>query len=286
MVNNLVVISDTHCGDQLALCPPKVRKTHGGYYCHSRFQEAIWNCWNEFWTEWVPRVTRGEKFAVLFNGDMVEGVHHGASHPITNNKADQANIAYEALSPVVELAEGRLYYVSGSRAHAGEAGEDEEKLAERLCAIKDESGCSSRYELFIGVGDCLVHASHHIGVTGSQAYEATAPSKEYNEFCAESARWGRVAPDVVVRSHRHRHSEVRFPTSRGYGIIFVTSSWQLKTPFLFRTPGGRTSTPTIGGSLIRMGDEEFYTRHKTWETARSKTEIIPEDINGRITING
>lgn len=278
MINNLIVISDTHCGDQLAICPPKIRLAHGGIYRYSKFQKTVWDCWNSFWKEWVPMVTRRNKFALLFNGDMVEGIHHGASHPITNNKADQANIAYEVLAPVIDMAGGRFYYVSGSRAHAGEAGEDEEKLAERLGAVPDETGRRSRYELFINVGKTLVHASHHIGITGSMAYETTALTKEYNEFCAESARWKRPIPDVIVRSHRHRHSQVSVPTANGYGIIFVTSSWQLKTPYLFRTPGGRVTTPTVGGSLIRSGDEEHFTRHRTWQTDRSKTVVIPDRV--------
>ena len=279
MISNLITISDTHCGDQLGLCPPTVTLHHGGQYHASRFQMAVWEHWLDFWNVWVPRVTRGEPYAVLLNGDMVEGRHHGSSHQISQNKADQANIAYEALAPVVEKCDGRFYYVSGSRAHAGEAGEDEEKLAHRLGALPDESGRCSRYELYVEVGGkCLVHASHHIGVTGSMAYETTALTKEYNEFCAESARWGRPIPDIVVRSHRHRHSEVRVPTSRGYGIIYVTSAWQLKTPFAFRIPGGRVTTPTVGGSLIRQGDEEAYTRHYTIETARSRTEKIPVEV--------
>jgi hypothetical protein len=275
-VNNLIVISDTHCGDQLGLCPASVRLAHGGTYEASRFQLAVLEVWDRFWSEWVPRVTRGQPFAVLFNGDMIEGRHHGASHQISQDLSDQANIAYDMLAPVVQLCGGRFYYVSGSSPHSGEAGENEEKLAERLGAVPDQSGRRSRYELYIQVGRALVHASHHIGIVGSMAYETTALTKEYNEFCAESARWGRPAPDVVVRSHRHRHSEVRVPTVRGYGTIFVTSSWQLKTPFAFRLPGGRVTTPTIGGSLIRSGDEEAFTRHMTVHTARPETEGIVE----------
>lgn len=273
-IKNVIVISDTHCGDQLALCPPKIRLAHGGFYEASRFQLAVYDFWVQFWNEWVPQVTRGEKYAVVHNGDAIEGRHHQASHQISQDKSDQQNVAYEMLAPVVEKCEGRFYLVSGTAAHVGEAAEDEEKLAHRLGAVPDETGRRSRYEMYLQIGNCLAHFSHHIGTTGSMAYETTALTKEYNEFCAESARWGRVIPDVVVRSHRHRHSEVRVPTAGGYGIIFVTSSWQLKTPSLFRAPGGRVSTPTVGGSLIRQGDEEFYTRHRTWETARSKTIIL------------
>lgn len=274
MINNLVTISDTHFGDQLSLCPREIKLAHGGTYRASRFQNFIEECWLQFWNVWVPKVTRGEKFAVLFNGDMLEGKHHGATHPISQNLADQDNIAYELMAPVIDKCEGRFYFVSGTPVHGGEAGENEEKLAERLGAIPDEMGRRTRYEIWIQVGKALVHASHHIGVTGSMAYETTALTKEFNEFCAESARWKQQMPDIVARAHRHRHSEVRVPTANGYGIIFVSPSWQLKTPYVFKIPGGRTSTPQIGGCLIRQGDEEFYTRHITWETARSQTVVL------------
>jgi len=271
-INNLVVVGDTHIGDQLALCPDVVRRRHGGTYRPSRFQKYIKSKWEQFWYEWVPKVTRGDEYALLFNGDMVEGRHHGAFHPITLDNSEQLDMAEEVLAPVVETAKGGLYYVSGTPAHAGEAGENEEILAKRLGAIQDEHGNYSRFELFIRVGKALCHASHHIGTTGSMAYETTALTKEFNEFNAESARWRRPFADILIRSHRHRHSEVRIPTANGYGTIFVTSAWQLKTPWLFRTPGGRVATPMIGGSLIRQGDEEFFTRHMTGETDRPKTE--------------
>lgn len=251
---------------------------HGGYYHHSDLQAVVWEKWLEFWNVWVPKVTRGEPYAVLLNGDIVDGRHHNATHQVSQDKADQEEIAVAVLSPVVEKCEGRIYYVSGTPVHAGEAGEDEERIAARIGCVKDSNGKHSRYEAYLKVGNCLVHASHHIGVTGSMAYETTALTKEFNEFCSESARWGRQIPDVVVRSHRHRHAEVRIPTKNGYGTIFVTSAWQLKTPFLFRIPGGRVTTPMIGGSIIRQGDEEFYTRHRTWETDRVATDILETEV--------
>ena len=192
---NLIVISDTHCGDQMGLCPPRIMLRHGGVYESSRFQDAVRECWDK----WPSALMR---------------------------------------SP-----------------------------------MNWATGAATRH-IYRWAGACLVHATHHIGVTGSMAYETTALTKEFNEFCAESARWGRPIPDVVIRSHRHRHIEVRVPTGRGYGIIFVTPAWQLKTPYLFRVPGGRVTTPMIGGSLIRQGDEEWFTRHMIWETQRQRTEVV------------
>lgn len=221
----------------------------------------------------MPKVTRNDPYCVVVNGDAMDGRHHSSTTQISQNVKDQLNIAMEILAPVADLCNGRIYMVRGTEVHTGPTAENEEELASRLGAIQDETGNHSRYELYLKIGRCLAHFSHHIGITGSMHYETTALMKEFAESCSDAARWGIDTPDVVVRSHRHRHAEVRVPTRNAYGYCFTTSGWQLKTPFVFRTPGGRISTPTIGGSLIRQGDEEFFTRHKTWPIKRSRIEI-------------
>jgi hypothetical protein len=130
------------------------------------------------------------------------------------------------------------------------------------------------YELWVRVGKGLIHCLHHIGTTGSTHYESTAILKELAESYTEAGRWRNQPPDVVVRSHRHRHIEVRIPTSLGYGIAFCTAGWQLNTPFAYRIPGARITTPQIGGSLIRQGDSDLYTRHRIWSVDRSKEVVL------------
>jgi len=276
-IKNCIVISDTHIGDQLALCPPSFTLRHGGIYYPSKFQKIINDCWDSFWNKWVPKATKNEPYCIVINGDWLEGRHHRSTHQITQDKSDQAKMAYEIIAPLNDLCKGMLYLVGGTDAHAGIGSEDEEEFAQQVGAIPDANGNRCRFELFLQIGDALCHFAHHIGVTSSMAYEATALGKEYSEFCAESARWNRPIPDIIVRSHRHRHIESKVPTAKGNGIIFVTASWQLKTPFVYRMPGGRVTTPMIGGSLIRQGDEDFFTRHKIWETARTET-VIPEVV--------
>jgi hypothetical protein len=180
------------------------------------------------------------------------------------------------LAPVVEKS-AAYYHIRGTEAHSGPSGEEEEKLAKSLGAIPDETGNHSRYELYLNVGNCLVHFTHHIGVTGSLAYETTALMKEFAETTSESARWGKKAPNIVARAHRHRHAEIRVPTAHAYGYCFTTPGWQLKTPFVYRTMG-RISTPQLGGSLVRQGDEEFFTRHKTWSVERPRTETPKVEV--------
>jgi len=271
-VNNLVVVSDLHCGCQFGLCPPVVRLDGGGVYEFSRFQRSIWGYWQMFWGDWVPTVTRGEPYAVVINGDALDGVHHKSVTQITHNESDQRRIAKAVLEPVVEACGGLFFMIRGTEAHVGASGKNEETLAAELNAIPDETGNHSRYEIWARVGGddgCLVHLTHHIGTTGRTHYETSALMGEYGEMCVEAGRWGLAPPDVVVRSHRHRRAQIEVPSARRDGICFTTPGWQLKTPFIFRT-NMRQSVPQVGGIAIRQGDMDLYAREKVWSLKRAK----------------
>lgn len=274
-INNLIVIADLHCGCQLGLCPPDgMELDEGGRALPSDLQNKVWIWWEEFWREWIPEVTRGEPFAVVCNGDAIDGVHHGAVSQMSHNLADQGNLAYKILAPIVEKCEGCYYHIRGTEAHAGKSGQEEERLARRLGAIPNEYGQYARWELWIEVGVGLVHIMHQIGMAGSMAYETSAIQKELEQAVVEAGRWGDRIPDVIVRSHRHRNAETRVQSHKGFLTSCVTAGWQLKTPFAFRVAGARQTRPQIGGTLVRSGDEDVYTRHKVWNIQRPKVEIL------------
>jgi hypothetical protein len=274
MVNNLVVVSDLHCGCRMGLCPKRVSLDDGGDYVPSKLQRKLLRWWEEFWGEWVPSVTKGEPFAVVCNGDAIDGVHHGSVTQISHNLADQAEIAYQLLAPVVKRCEGRYYHIRGTEAHVGKSGQEEERLAMRLGAVPNDEGQYARWELWCRVGTGLVHLSHHVGTAGSMAYESSALMRELSEAYVEAGRWQQEPPDVVVRSHRHRNAEVRVRTAKGFATVCTTPAWQLKTPFTYRIAGARQAQPQIGGTVIRCGDEEVFTRHQVWSLSRPK-EVTP-----------
>lgn len=272
-INNLVVVSDLHCGCRVGLCPPRVRLDGGGCYESGVTQRQLWIWWDLFWNEWVPRVTRGEEYAILINGDALDGKHHNSKSQISDNFADQENIAAEVISPLMDKCKGRLYMVRGTEAHVGASAENEERLGRRVGAV-ERDGTFTQYEYWLRVGQGLVHATHHIGTTGRAAYETSALMAEITEMCVESAKWQEAPPDVLVRSHRHRHIKVSIPTINTYGIVFTTPGWQGKTPFVHKIPGGRVTKPQFGGAVIRQGDEELYTRHCTFTPKQRKPEVI------------
>ena len=278
-INNLIVVSDLHAGCQLGLYPASgFMLDSGGSYLPSVPQQKVWAMWNYFWDKWVPMVCRGEPYAVVVNGDALDGVHHNSVTQITHNLADQGKIAEAILKPIVKKCGGRYYHIRGTEAHVGSSGMQEETLAKSLKAIPDESGNYARWELWIEVGKGLVHLTHHIGHSGSMAYETSAVQKELEQAFVEAARWGDRPPDVIVRSHRHRNIETRIRARNGFATACVTAGWQLRTPFAWRIAGGRMTQPQIGGTLVRYGDEDMYTRHQVWDIERTKVEIATRGL--------
>lgn len=274
----LIVVSDTHAGCRLALYPvgTKVRLDDGGFYRPSTFQEQMWRLWREFWDEWVPTVTKGEPYDICHNGDVIEGVHHGATTQISHNINDQKKIAVAVMAPEIAKARkrgGTFYSVRGTGAHVGQSSIYEEEVAELLGAAPNRQGQHSRYDLWKRVGDgVLVHLMHHIGTTGSAAHEASAVNAELTAEYVEAARWKREPPDYIVRSHRHRSIAVDLDSAKGYAAGIVTPAWQGKTPFAWKVAGARISEPQFGGIAIRQGDEEHFYRRKVWSVDRSAEE--------------
>lgn len=280
-IKNVVVISDTHCGCGLAILPPSgATLDDGGTYLPSKLQKIIYGYWEEFWGEFVPNATHGEPFAVVHNGDAIDGVHHNSTTQISNNLEVQRKIAEDLLKPVVQACDGRYYHIRGTEAHVGKSASEEESLARNLGAIKSADGQHARYDLWLQIGDQsdngLIHLLHHIGTTGSQAYESTAVHKELVESFTEAGRWGARPPDVIVRSHRHRMIETNIPTHNGKARAVVTPCWQGKTPFVWKIPGGRLSQPQFGGLVVKWSDTEKTTwvKERVWSIERSPTEIV------------
>jgi len=281
-VNNIVVVSDLHMICRLGLFPAgyELPLDGGGVYRGSALQDIVWGWWEEFWNEWVPSATRGEPFAVVLNGDIVDGgAHHGNTTHISANPADQEALALHVLRPIRERAV-RLYVVRGTEVHVGQSGCSEELIARQLGAVPMSKSQHSHWRLRLRLGHGLVDLAHHIGTTGSMAYETSAIHKELEQLYVDAARWGDEPPDVVVRSHRHTNCETRIRITKtmhgrkaqGFATSCTTAAWQLKTPFANRIPGGRRSRPQFGGTLVRCGDEEMYTRH--YVQSIQDTEVI------------
>jgi len=247
-IKNIIVISDTHFGSTVALCPPRVRLDDGGWYVSSPMQQKIWAYWKDFW-QWSFNLIGDEAFALVHNGDVVDGDHHGTTMLFSKNLKDQENLAVQVLEPIVERA-ACYFQIRGTEAHVGQSGSNEERVAKTLGSVVDEdSGQHSRWDLCVELGGEIINFSHHIGTTTSVAYEASALMREVASNFTEAGQWGLRPATVLVRSHRHRYCQVQPPNCR----ILVTPAWQGKTGFVFKLD--RMRMPQFGGVIIRLNDD-------------------------------
>jgi len=267
-VSNLIIVSDIHAGCRMGLCPAEgITLDDGGTYFPSAFQQYMYKCWEEFWTGWVPRVTKGEPWALVVNGDALDGVHHGATTQVSHNLEDQARIALALLQPVVGRA-AEYYHIRGTEAHVGKSAAEEERLARELGAIPDSEGRHARWELHYEMqgedgAPRRIHVTHHTGTPSTSPAAAAAIMREVSEMYEECGRWAKAGSDVVVRSHVHRYVQVQLPGARGLQIGATTPGWQGRTPFGYRL-AGKMRTPQFGGLLVRVGDDGLFVRSKVW----------------------
>lgn len=285
----LVITSDEHVNSRLGLCHPDGFITdEGNPVLPSSLQSDVWEHWTEFWDEWVPRATDGQKYVWVNNGDAIEGTgkKHGNTDIMSQNEEDQEGHGVRIFEPLGKRKECKgVLWIRGTEAHGGKSGHNEEALAKALRSagvpiIPTEQGNASHWEVFKrlgskkGKGGCLVHCLHHIGTTGSQHYESTAPMKEWTEAATEAARWHDEPLAVVVRSHRHRSLQVRVPATIANlpfsqeGIVLITPGWQLKTPLVFRKAGARLSQPQMGGAIVRIHKGVLYSTFYVKRLAR------------------
>lgn len=250
----IAVVSDIHAGCRLSVCSPEVSLDGGSGYTPSKVQQGLYAWWEEYW-RWVRKFAGTRPIIIVNVGDSLEGVHHQTISTISNNLADQEEVAYRLLEEPVKMACGRYYHIRGTEAHAGKSGQEEERLAKRLGAVPDDTGAHARYELWLNVDGKVIHFTHHIGTSGSVGASATALQKEAEQFLVDSARWGKAIPDALVRGHRHHCNLVSLPTRQGNVLALSMPSWQLKTTFAFRVSAGRCMTPEVGGAIL-YSDED------------------------------
>lgn len=274
--NALVVVSDIHAGCQMGLCPPTgVPLDEGGRYTPNVIQRAMWSWWKEFWGEFVPLVTKGHTFDICLNGDLIDNEHHGVKTLISNNIECQRRLAVEILAPVAHKAV-RLFVVRGTDAHDGGSGQDVEAIAHSLGAVPDSTGRYARWELNKRIDgpdkNCVANLMHHIGGTGGSHYDTSAPKRELIEAFIEAARAAERPPTFVVRSHRHRFTQVPEMTDWGRAFCIVTPGWQAKTGLAHKIAGARVSPPQFGGVVLINGREECYPR-VYWKRLK-KSEVV------------
>jgi hypothetical protein len=249
------VTSDHHAGSTVSLCPPSVDLDDGGSYQASRAQAWLWQCWRDFWDEAARvRDRLNANLLCAYNGDLVEGDHHGTSQIISRHPGIEQAVARRVLDVPQALAPDYSFVVRGTESHVGKSGKAEEALAAYLGAEGDpESGTNSWWHLRVERQGVPMDFAHH-GRMGQRPWtKANATSMLAAQIFYEHAERGEKWPRLAFRSHYHQwqDSHLSHPVR-----VIQTPAWQLKTAYVHKV--APESLADVGGALAIVRDGEIH----------------------------
>lgn len=255
----LAVTSDQHTGSTVALCPPRIALDDGGAYEASKAQRWLWQSWQAFWARAdAVRQEHDADLFTVFNGDAVDGNHHGTTQILSGNPNAQAAVWTESIKPVLDLKPEKMFFVRGTDAHVGQSAASEERIADGLRRDKrpvvgDEArGTASWWHLPMEIQGIRLDFAHH-GRVGTRPW--TKPNVTANlaaEIFYDHAANGLPHPHLAVRSHMHQWVDThdQHPTR-----VIQLAAWQLATSFIHRIAPGKLAD--VGGILIVIRNGEM-----------------------------
>lgn len=252
----LAISSDHHCGSTVALCPPTIGLDDGGEYAASKAQRWLWQSWLAFNAR-VAAVREEHKAELytVFNGDLVDGNHHGTTQILSGNPAVQAAVVNAVMRPVLDLNPDRMWFIRGTDAHVGQSGTAEERIASGLSkdkrpVVRDEArDTASHWHVKLDVQGVRFDFAHH-GRVGTRPW--TKPNVTANlaaEIFYDHAATGQPHPHLAVRSHMHQWVDThdQHPTR-----VVQLAAWQLATSFIHRIAPGKLAD--VGGLICVVKD--------------------------------
>lgn len=236
-IRKIVVLSDLHVGSTKALLQPGFTTLEGNKISLNAMQEWLWLCWlkaNNFIEEQVG----DEPFALVINGDIVEGIHHGTKEIWSPELADQRRAAIEVLKPIVSKASA-TFIVRGTECHTQNA---EASIGEALGGeVNHEAGIHAFDRLVLELNGIRHVFRHHIGTSVRRGLAGTQLSANLAEEQVEAANNGEVIPRVVVCSHRHKYGLYQDTN----GLLVVTPPWQGLTRFGHKVVSQARTNPGV-----------------------------------------
>jgi hypothetical protein len=222
-IKRIVVASDMHIGSTKGLMMPGFKTSENIGIQINAMQEWLWLCWVKA-SAFVEKETAGEPYAVVLNGDLIEGIHHGTKEIWSPLIDDQIKAAKAVLAPFVKPASA-CFVVKGTECHTNSS---ENGLGEALGAVRDEETGNHAFDRLVLELNGIRHVfRHHIGTSVRRGLAGTQLSANLAEEQVEAANNGEKIPRVVVCSHRHKFGLYQDTN----GLLVVTPPFQGLTRF-------------------------------------------------------
>ena len=258
MKTNLAICSDTHINSTVAVCPPRIELDEGSYVA-TRPQRWLWECWQDFATEFYKLPGR---HIVVVNGDVGElDTKRRSLQLITTNKAIIQSIILDTLKPLTADAD-MVYVLRGTSAHTGKSAWLEEWLAKDL----DNASKPSLWRLQANCEGVRLDIAHHASMGRSEQAKLNAPAKLAVDTFYQYTLANHKPPHLVIRSHNHRWAD----TGNNYPVrVLYTAAWTFATEYIYRTGlYNADMLANIGGYYITCEDGAYTVEQKAYKPER------------------
>ncbi len=274
----IAVTSDLHCRSTVALCPPhQIALDDGGFYSPSKPQKWLWGRWLTYWDR-VKEVAGGANLRLVFNGDMVDGNHHGTAQLISGLATVERDVLSQCLEVPLDLKPDAIFIIRGTETHVGKSGSVEEGVGRSLRnnghPVQREfgTGNASWWGCQMDVHGKRLSFAHH-GRMGQRPW--TKPNVVMNlafQIWVEHLTREERPPDIAVRSHLHQFMDT-------YDVhkvrLIQMPAWQLHTAYTHKiVPESRAD---IGGIIIIIQpDGEMTVEHHIYIPEPGEIWTTPE----------
>jgi hypothetical protein len=238
-MHRILVLSDTHIGSTVGLWPEGFVLQSGHDAPQSKFQQWLWECWLEM-QQWAQnKVEPGDHLTLVFNGDIIEGVHHRTVEIMSPNPEDQIPAALDVFAPLVDnLRPDKFLLIKGTECHSKGA---EIALGHRLGGLIDPSTKQAAWDYVkLRANGTVVSFAHHCTPSSRKHLQATQHSIMISDEAMRSLEAGHTPAKVVCRAHRHEHGI----WNNGRTMSVVTGAWQALTRHGHKVVPGAIPAPS------------------------------------------
>lgn len=211
----VLVISDTHCGHEVGLTPPKWNIGFEG--------DPMVDYRAQLWDNWQDILRRVGKIDVLVcNGDMIDGRGEkaGGTELIVLKRDVQVMLAEQIIKGVKAP---KVFITRGTDYHVGNFENWEDILAEKLGNVEKVGDVYN-----IDVNGLVMNFRHHISTSQTPLGRQTALEREHEWNVDWFVEKDFPLADVIVRSHTHYHKyaggssylAMTTPALQGYGTRY------------------------------------------------------------------
>jgi hypothetical protein len=227
----VITVSDLHVGSTVAIAPHDALSTSDGHRLRlTLLQEWLLQAWRTVWRR-AAQLTAG-RYALVVNGDAIDGVHHRTTQLWTRDIALQLRAAIDLLQPHAARAEA-VYVVEGTECHDLDT---PSPLAEALGAVSAETDrVAGHRRLRLTVRGRRADWIHHVGSTSREYLKPNAVWVAASNHQLSCAKYGEPVPVAVTYSHRHSYVQARDTAL----VACATPPWQTRSRYGYRVaPSG------------------------------------------------